>query len=204
MATVTGVRRASAGRWGVEVVTDAGERLRIAERRLLDLPLRSGDPLDDDRLDLLRGWERVDRAERQVLNLLAVRARSRAEVERRLQSRGLGESEVAEVCGRLEAAGLIDDRKLAGEVVAREVQAGAGRYRLRARLERLAVDEGDAEEALDQATDRRSELERAQTLVRARFGDAPMSDRDRARAAGLLARRGFDRDTVEAAVGTSD
>lgn len=204
MATVTSVRRASAGRWGVEVATDAGERLRIAERRLLDLPLRPGDPLDDDQVELLREWERVDRAERQMLNLLAVRARSRAEVERRLQSRGLADSEIADVCGRLETAGLVDDRRLAGEVVAREVQAGAGRYRLRARLERLAVDGAEAAAALEEATDRRRELERAQALVRTRFGDAPLSDRDRMRASGLLARRGFDRDTVEAVVGTPD
>lgn len=204
MTRVTSVRRGIAGRWDVEVVTAEGERLRIAERRLLELPLHTGDELGGPQMERLRTWDRQDRAERQMLNLLAVRARSRAELERRLRARGLSRAEVAEVCVRLEAAGLIDDRAMAGDLVAREVRNGAGRYRLRARLEQLGLDSEQAAAALDGATDHERELERARRVVHDRFGGPPWNDRDRLRAAGLLARRGFDRDTVEAVLGGSD
>jgi regulatory protein len=201
---VTSVRRAPAGRWGIEVATESGQRLRIAERRVLELPLRAGAALDDGQVELLRRWERVDRAERQVLNLLGVRARSRWEVEQRLRARGLSDGEVADVRDRLEAAGLLDEEAMAAQVVAREVRAGAGRHRLRDRLERWGVDRDAAAAALERATCGESELERAQMLVRDRFGGVPVGDRDRRRAAALLVRRGFDHDTVEAALGGVD
>ena len=51
-----------------------------------------------------------------ALGLLAVRARSRRELERRLLQAGFGSQEVGDVLGRLAAVGLIDDEAFARQV----------------------------------------------------------------------------------------
>ena len=51
-----------------------------------------------------------------ALGLLAVRARSRRELERRLLQAGFEVAEVADVLERLERVGLVDDRAFARQV----------------------------------------------------------------------------------------
>ena len=55
-----------------------------------------------------------------ALGLLAVRARSRRELERRLLQAGFNQDEVAAELDRLEAVGLIDDEAFARQVAAHE------------------------------------------------------------------------------------
>lgn len=196
---VVSVRRRSAA-WGVTVALASGRRFRLDPRRLLDLPLSPGVSIDGATVDRLERWQRQDAAERRMLRLLAIRPRSRAELERRLGELGLAEAEVGEVLGRLTAVGLIDDRAMAGAVVAGALRRGAGAMRIAADLERWGIDSETAVEALAGA-DRDSELTRAGRVARQRFGDPPWTPRERARIARHLAGRGFEPDTVEAVAG---
>jgi regulatory protein len=66
-----------------------------------------------------------------------------------------------------------------------------GPERIARRLRALGVDGDHVERALSER-DAAGELEAAVALLRRRFGVAPDSDRERERALGLLARKGYD------------
>ena len=72
----------------VELRLEGGDRLRVHQRRATGLA--AGGLLNPVQLDELRRAVHVDRCEQRALRLLAVRARSAAELHRRLTVWGLG------------------------------------------------------------------------------------------------------------------
>ena len=197
---VESVRPAPAGPPLVEVALAGGEVLRVHERRLAGAGPRPGVDLDPDRLDALRRFAIVDAAERRALRLIGRRARSRAELARRLVEWGLDAAEADATLDRLSAVGLVDDAALAGAVAESRRRQGHGRLRIAADLDRLAVEpEAGAAALADPAAE--AELDRARRELERRFGGAPHDRREVARAAAHLARRGFDADTVAEALG---
>jgi regulatory protein len=199
MTTVVGLRRPRAGEPTVEVVLDTGERLRVHDRRVAEHGLRAGAELDTDREAALRSAAAADAAERRALRLIGRRPRSRAELGRRLGEWGLSEAEAAGVLDRLGALGLVDDDALAGAVVSARRAGGYGALRVRHDLHRLGID-GETT-ATHATTTAQAELERAQAVLGSRRAPG-VNDADGVRrAAGYLARRGFDAETVAAALG---
>jgi regulatory protein len=67
----------------------------------------------------------VAEAKDAALRLLAVRARSRGELERRLAQRGFGEAVVAAALDRLAEAGLVDDAAFAAAYAESRAARGA-------------------------------------------------------------------------------
>jgi len=130
-------------------------------------------------------------AKDRALGLLAVRWRSRAELERRLRGAGFEPDEVRSAIADLESAGLVDDARFAREVVA----DGAGRRLAGDRAVRYALRvKGVSAEVADQAMEAAGdEAERALALARKRAGRLADSPPDAAyrRLLGLLVRRGF-------------
>jgi regulatory protein len=127
-----------------------------------------------------------------ALGLLAVRPRSRRELELRLTGAGFERQEVAEVLGRLERVGLIDDESFARAVAehafgTRRSGAMAVRRALGAKgvagdtVDAVVAELGDGEE------------ERAVALARSRVGRLAGLPPQTAfgRLVGLLARRGY-------------
>ena len=112
---------------------------------------------------------------------------------------GVDEVTAAGVLERLAELGQVDDRRLAAAVTESRREQGYGRLRTAHDLARLAVDEPAAAAALGDAPD--DERPQAERIARQRFGPPPYDDRTARRAAGFLARRGFDADAVAAAVG---
>ena len=150
-------------------------------------------------LDPERAWD-------YALWLLGRQAYSAAEVERRLRRRALPEADAQRIVARLIELQLLDDERYAGAFV-RARKASKGPLALRASLRQRGVDEAvvedalDAEGAVDQVAVAVALLERNAW----RFADARSSEREpalraRARAAAFLARRGFEPDTVHAAL----
>jgi regulatory protein len=135
-----------------------------------------------------------------ALGLLAVRPRTRRELERRLLGAGFEPTEVDDVLGRLENAGLVDDRAFAEQFA--EHQFGkrlAGRRAVTSGL--LAKGVSPAIAAGAAADGLAEEAARAEQLARAR---APrMSGLDPAKAFGrltsLLLRRGYPPDVARIA-----
>lgn len=102
----------------------------------------------------------------------------------------MGEDERTDVLGRLERIGYVDDRRFAAARAGGLAERGYGDAAIRRALEREGVGADDLEEALGALE---PEGDRAAALV-ARHGRT-------AKTAALLARRGFDHDAVEAALG---
>lgn len=103
-----------------------------------------------------------------ALGLLAVRSRSRSELERRLLSAGFEAAEVSDELVRLEEVGLIDDDTFARQVVEHEVgHRGSGRRRVASVLARSGVG-GSVLEGAIAGMDEHGEVDRARDVATAR------------------------------------
>ncbi len=146
----------------------------------------------------------IDAVVRQAMRMLNRRAMTRAEMEGKLGERGHDQDVVAEGLDRLERLGALDDAQVGRLMVAqltRDRPAGAALLveKLCARglsedlAERIVGDHLSGDDAEASA---RALVE--QRLPSLRHCDPPTRAR---RLAGLLARRGFDEQTIESVVG---
>jgi regulatory protein len=196
---VVGLRRPRAGEPSVDVVLESGERLQVHDRRVVEHCLHAGAALDLAAVAALRTAAVVDAGERRALRLIGRRPRSRAELDRRLGEWGLSEADSAAVLDRLTAVGLVDDDALAGAVVSARRADGYGRLRVGHDLDRLGIGRDMA--AVRAETTAEAELERARAALGARRAPGTADAGGVRRAAAYLTRRGFDADTVAAALG---
>ena len=124
---------------------------------------------------------------------LARRELSSAEVAARLSRARVAPDAGADVLTSLEEAGLVDDARAARARAAALAERGYGDAAIAARLEAAGIGEAHASEAIEALE---PETPRARRLV--------ARERDLARAARLLARRGFDPEVVEELFGALD
>lgn len=123
-----------------------------------------------------------------VVNSLAARAQSVAEIERKLAARGVP-AEVAEaVIAEAHALGYLDDAELAGQLARGFRTRGYGRRRVSVALRRRGLAAEAADRALDEAFGDTDEVELARTALGSRALGDPAAER---RAAAFLVRRGF-------------
>lgn len=148
-----------------------------------------------------------DAAMASALGLLRVRGRSRSEIARALQRRGYDETIVLQVLTRLGELGYLDDAELALARASAWMRARLGPESIRRRLEALGLDEAAVDRALSQAAEAQGfnpEAAAREVLVKRRLDPAALGPRDRARAARLLASRGFDEDVIGNVLGRAD
>ncbi|MEG2980836.1 MAG: recombination regulator RecX [Stenotrophomonas sp.] len=133
-----------------------------------------------------------------ALGLLVRREHSRKELTRKLTSRGIeGEAAQAAV-DKLTEAGWQDDTRFAENLVRMRANTGYGPIHVRAELGTHGLDSEQIAAAME--TFEGDWTENAQDLVRRRFGEAgPQDLAQRRKAADLLARRGFDGDSIRRA-----
>jgi regulatory protein len=127
-----------------------------------------------------------------ALGLLAVRMRSRRELERRLLRAGFEPDEVADELERLERVGLLDDVAFARAVVeSRTGRRGESRRVVAGRLAQAGVDADTALQALDDLAG--DEQERADRLAASKAPKLAALEPQVAfqRLYGFLARRGY-------------
>lgn len=136
----------------------------------------------------------LEQAKEACLRLLAVRARSRAELAQRLSAKGFAAEVIEQSLDRLAEVGLVDDAEFARQWVRqRHSFSGKGRQALAQELRRKGVAPEEATAALDDIT-ADDEYERATELVRRKLRTLPADlDREKAirRLVGMLARRGY-------------
>lgn len=159
------------------------------------LGVEPGIELDDERRDRLAYLADVEGARRVALRMLGTRPRSVQEMLRKLRQRGINPSAVAEVVGRLETQGLLDDREFAEHFARVRSAKGHGRSRLLTDLLARGVDRRLAEGAIDRVLDAEGvdEVAAARALAEKRIrqlGDLPREVLLR-RVAAFLARRGY-------------
>ena len=133
-----------------------------------------------------------------ALRFMGYAARSRAEVERRLERAEFAPDVVAAVLAELEERGWLDDAQLAQAWVAdRADRKKYGRQRLAAELKRKGVEKETLQEAVGAIEDA-EELERALAAARLKWrpeiletGDRSALQTEKRRLAAFLQRRGF-------------
>lgn len=132
------------------------------------------------------------------LGLLVRREHSRRELARKLQARGVEPEAAAAAVERLAGEGWQDDRRFAESLVRSRAAAGYGPLHIRAELGTHGLDSELVRSAME--TFEGDWTARARELVQRRFGESgPVDLAQRRKAADLLARRGFDADSIRAA-----
>ena len=145
------------------------------------------------------GGKRRDIRER-ALGLLAVRQRSRRELERRLVQAGFGSEDVEQELVRLEDVGLLDDEAFARAVVhSRMGPRGESRRVVAGKLAQAGVSRDIALVVLEEASE--GEEERARRLAETKAARMSGLEPQVAfqRLYGLLARRGYAPDVARTA-----
>jgi regulatory protein len=141
-----------------------------------------------------RGGRKLDVHDR-ALGLLAVRARSRNELERRLRSAGFEQEEISETLDRLSAVGLVDDEAFARAFAEHAVGTrGEGRWAVESALIARGVSRETIDVVVSEVTEERGdESDRALALARSRLGRLGRGDPAAAyrKLFSFLARRGY-------------
>jgi regulatory protein len=130
----------------------------------------------------------VAKARTFVVNSLAARAQSVAEIEAKLASREIPPDVAEEVVAEAVRLGYLDDAELAGQLARGFRSRGYGRRRAAQALRRRRVSREAAEAALADVFAGADEA----ALAEAALGSRPVADAaDQRRAVAFLARRGF-------------
>lgn len=130
-----------------------------------------------------------------ALGLLSHRARSVAEIRRRLAMGGVDEETVEAEVARLQRVGLLDDEAFARAwVEERERLSPRGSRMLRLELRRHGISDDQIQRATSDVDDRETAIELARQ--KARGVGATDFRTFAAKVGGFLQRRGFDHETV--------
>ena len=133
-----------------------------------------------------------------ALGLLVRREHSKKELNRKLQARGIEPEAAQAAVERLVGEGWQDDVRFAASVVRNRASSGYGPLHIRAELGTHGLDSDAVSAAM--ATFEGDWTENALDLIRRRFGeDGPVDLAQRRKAAYLLARRGFDGNSIRLA-----
>ena len=179
-------------RGNVLVSFETAEPLRLSPADFAALPLADGQPVDVAayRAQLIR--RQSTEALQRAVTLLAARARSRRELERRLLERGLLPQAVTAALTRLEAEGLVDDEAFARAWAQARAARSMGRARILQELRLKGVADAAAQAAVT-ALDADGQQEQATQIARKLLArqDDPTSPAARRRMLAAMQRRGY-------------
>jgi regulatory protein len=163
---------------------------QVVERRAKRVDSRDQTP--DEQRDLGPEADPESVARKILLDQLTGRARSRADLEKKLNQRNVPADVATRLLDRFEEVGLVDDAAFAREWVAqRQEGRGLARRALAQELRRKGIDDEVARDALGEI-DEDDEVEAARMLVRRKLRSVRGLDTDKAvrRLVGMLARKG--------------
>ena len=172
--------------------------LGVDETVVADLRLHVGQQISEDELQAVVRAELVSKAKERALTLLEYRARSRAEIARRLARAGFAEDIVDETVARLESMGLIDDAQFSQAWVNHRMAGkpmGKTRIKWELRQKGVATELVDAAlSSVDPEAERSSAREAATRRLKK---DSGLDERTRRRkTASYLQRQGFSWETI--------
>lgn len=186
------------GRYIIDV--DGREFAIVTAEALSASKAHVGVVVDDALAAYLHEANELTAAYDRALNLLAFRARSARELQRRLVQKGITTERAERVIGKLREVGLIDDADFARQVARSKVSAGASRRRLHQELFKRGVARDVADDAVDEVLEEENvdEVAVAERVARKRLPSLAGSDAPtrRRRLYGFLARRGHDSETI--------
>lgn len=199
MDVITGIRK-ERGRYRVTV--SESEDFLVPVSLMRERPLNEGQELDVEEYDnwlMIRQYRHaLDRA----VGYLAARARSKREIEQKLQQCGYRPCTVEMVLYKLEREGLLDDADFARQWVESRSTHKLGRSRIAQELRRKGISADEAEDALSSIDDE-DQLSGAVSLAeKAAARIKPGEDTRKAgnRILAMLARRGYSWDVSKEAL----
>lgn len=164
--------------------------------RLVAAWLTVGQTLSDEKRASLQHQDTVEVAYLRALNLLSYRARSRAEIEKRLIEKGFTSEDVEVVLERLVQYGFVNDQRFAAEWVEnRSTFRPRGRRLLTMELRQKGVDEEQIDAALQTASEESQLAYQAAVKYVRRINGADWQQ-FRQKLGGFLGRRGFSYNVI--------
>lgn len=172
--------------------------IRLSGGRFFAIPqaaaemLVVGQQLSDDDVAHLDGIDQYTRGRDKAMRMLALRSRSKREIDDALRAMNLRDTIRTGLMRELEEIGLVDDARFAREFVAvkKDVRR-IGPHRLRYDLGKLGLGRAAVDEALsDFGAD--EQLTMARALAEKTMGAALPSEKSVRRVVGMLRRKGYD------------
>lgn len=176
----------------------------LSARSVVDLGIRVGGAWDLELSEQAARLESVDRALAKARGYLSRRAHSRYQLDVKLNRAGFESFARREALDRLDAAGLIDDRRFAERLVEELKQRrGAGPRLVRSKLKAAGVGDEDVEAVLTaEECESLNDSEQAVAYARSQLSGLarhPVEVQKR-RLYGRMARRGYDTDVIREVV----
>ncbi len=192
----------------VRIHMDRGEPLEVALEALERLSIGVGDALPPNRKLQLLDADSDVRIRDAALNLLSFRARTRAELRRKLLTKGFPAARIDPGLDRLEACGLVDDTAVAAAFVRDRLRhRPRGKVRLSQELRTKGIDGDIAQRVIDEVLEAEEVTEtdlahrvvdgwirrQGTTTLQALASSGHSAEREKARRRlqGYLVRRGF-------------
>lgn len=185
--------------------------VRVGDRRVASLRrasveaigLKAGLPWNSAVAAATKSAISAERAHRDAMMLLSRRPYSKVELAARLAKRGHDADVVARIVAEAERDGWLDERAYARDIVRGAIsRKPAGRKLIEQKLRKRGVAFDAAQAAVREAAKHQDDRQSAYELGRRRLATMGCAAPHTAlrRVAGLLARRGFEEDAVEAAL----
>jgi regulatory protein len=185
------------------IVVDGRRKATLSRNRIAELGLAVGQLWDEHLAQAVAEATVYDKALKQATNRLARRAMSRSQLQHKLSDLGYEQAVCERVLARVEELGLLNDAAYA-EAVVREALARkpAGARLLKQKLAQKGVERAVADRVVAQAMETVDQTSAAADLARKRLRQMHRLDdaTKKRRLFGLLARRGFDYETIDAAL----
>ena len=200
MQTITNITEhpRKPGRYVIDV--DGKQFAIISAEMLVETKTRVGVVVDDRLAARLNDASEDTAMYDRALNLLAFRARSARELQRRLTMKGESRERAERVVAKLRDIGLINDADFARQVVRSKVSAGASKRRVQQELFKRGVARDVADEAVSEVLEDESvdEVAVAERVARKRLPSLASADAitQRRRLYAFLARRGHESETI--------
>ena len=171
----------------------------VSEEVMAKLQLRRDEPVTPERLAQVLAAEQDSQTRQAALNLLDYRARSRAELARRLRQKGLPEESIQRVIADLEASALIDDEEFARQMTrSLNHTRNLSKRAILGKLTQKGVDRDTAQAVLEEELgdyDERSRAHQAAAQHMRRLSGLDATAQRR-RLYAHLQRRGFPHDLI--------
>jgi len=182
----------------VILVIEGSEDLTVHEDVVVALGLSAGTPLSAETLRSIATQAQVVRATQAASAQLAHRPRSRQELVRSLRQKGFDDGVAEQALAKLEKLGFINDARFARDLAQSLCRRNTGRRAIVYKLQKSGVSDELIQEAVAEVLEDVDDTERALEALQKRLGKwrgLPAMKR-RAKSYQLLARLGFDADTI--------
>ena len=177
---------------------EGGDLLRITESELLRFGLYPGLDIDGETVVKLQKAAAHSETCVRAANMISARPLSKEELERKLRDKGASEADAADAADWLEGIGALDDAAYAAMLVRHYCAMGYGMAKLRDELYRRGIPKELWDEALMQAPDAETTIEK---VIAQKTKGAALDEKGRRKLFEALLRRGLSWQDVKEALG---